>query len=120
MSASVTTRPVPLAPTPDQAALLRAHCQESLRTVQVLVQALDSGVWPDDGRAGRQPAPKTAPPPCPAPSSTRPSLRDARAVWKRSFARGSIPILRKPLGQWNNQHWRLEQGNEGDTLIIPV
>src|SRR6516165_460808 len=39
-----TTLPVRLYPTPDQAATLRAHCQEYINTVNVLVAALDSDV----------------------------------------------------------------------------
>jgi len=54
MSELVTTVPVRLYPTPDQAALLRAHCQESIRTITVLVQALDSGVLPNDGQDARE------------------------------------------------------------------
>jgi hypothetical protein len=44
-----TTVPVRLYPTPDQAATLRAHCQEYIATVNVLVAALDSDVLPDGG-----------------------------------------------------------------------
>jgi IS605 OrfB family transposase len=29
---------------------------------------------------------------------------------------GIIPVLRRPICQWNNQNWRIE----GDTLLIPV
>ena len=39
-----TTVPVRLYPTPQQAAMLRAHCQEYTSTVNVLVAALDSDV----------------------------------------------------------------------------
>ena len=41
-----TTVPVRLSPTPEQAATLRAHCQEYLSTVNVLLAALDSDVLP--------------------------------------------------------------------------
>ena len=37
------------------------------------------------------------------------ALRDARSVWKRSFELGRIPVLRKPICQWNNQNWRIER-----------
>ena len=46
------------------------------------------------------------------------ALRDARSVWKRSFELGSIPVLRKPICQWNNQNWRIE-GDERQ-LLLPV
>ena len=41
--------PVWLSPTPEQAAILRAHCQEYLSTLTVLVHALDSDVLPSGG-----------------------------------------------------------------------
>jgi putative transposase len=43
-----TTVPVRLYPTPEQAALLRAHCQEYISTINVLVAALDSDVLLED------------------------------------------------------------------------
>jgi hypothetical protein len=43
-----TTVLVRLYPTPDQAATLQAHCQEYISTINVLVQALDSDVLPED------------------------------------------------------------------------
>lgn len=45
-----TTVPVRLYPTPDQAAILRAHGQEYINTSNVLVQALDSDVLPAGGQ----------------------------------------------------------------------
>ncbi len=44
------------------------------------------------------------------------ALRDARSVWTRAGDLGRIPILRKPLCQWNNQNWHLE----GEMLFLPV
>ena len=109
MSELKTTLPVRLYPTPDQAALLRAHCQEYLRTINVLVQALDSAVLSDGASTQDFPAA--------LPSAVKhQALRAARSVWKRSFDLGVIPILRKPLCQWNTQNWRID----GDTLLIPV
>jgi transposase len=104
-----TTVPVRLYPTRDQAAMLRAHCQEYISTVNVLVQALDSDVLPE----GASTKDFTAA----LPSAVKnQALRDARSVWKQSFELGSIPVLRKPICQWNNQNWRIE----GEALMIPV
>ncbi|MGH2516281.1 MAG: RNA-guided endonuclease TnpB family protein, partial [Ktedonobacterales bacterium] len=112
MSEMKTTGPVRLYPTPEQAALLRAHCQEYISTINVLVAALESDVLPDGG-TGASTKDFTAA----LPSAVKnQALRDARSVWKRSLALGAIPILRKPICQWNNQNWRLE----GDRLIIPI
>ncbi len=120
MSALKTTVLVRRSPTPEQAAMLRAHCQEYISTINVLVQALDAGVLPDGGQ-GASTKDFTAA----LPSAVKnQALRDARSVWKRSFELGSIPVLRKPICQWNNQNWRIERdtekGNDSDTLIIPV
>ena len=109
MSALKTTVPVRLYPTPDQVAILQAHCQEYIGTVNVLVQALDSTVLPE----GASTKDFTAA----LPSAVKnQALRDARSVWKRSFELGVIPVRRRPICQWNNQNWRIE----GDTLILPV
>jgi len=107
-----TTVQVRLYPTPEQAALLRAHCREYISTVNVLVVALDSDVLPDGGK-GTSTKDFTAA----LPSAVKnQALRDARSVWNRSFALGVLPLLRKPICQWNNQNWRME----GDGLIVPV
>jgi IS605 OrfB family transposase len=104
-----TTVPVRLYPTPDQAALLRAHCQEYISTVNVLVQALDSDALPEDASTKDFTAA--------LPSAVKnQALRDARSVWKRSFELGIIPVLRRGICQWNNQKWRIE----GGLLIIPI
>lgn len=104
-----TTVPVRLYPTPAQAALLRAHCQEYISTINVLVQALDSDMLPE----GASTKDFTAA----LPSAVKnQALRDARSVWQRSFELGVIPVLRKPLCQWNNQNWRMDGGR----LLIPV
>jgi hypothetical protein len=50
MSELQTTVPVRLYPTPEQAALLRAHGQEYISTINVLAAALDSDVLPDGGK----------------------------------------------------------------------
>lgn len=109
MSELVSTVPVRLYPTPEQAAILRAHCQEYISTVNVLVHALDSAMLPEDASTKDFTAA--------LPSAVKnQALRDARSVWKRSFELGLIPVLRKPICQWNNQNWRIE----GNTLLIPV
>ena len=116
MSECKTTVPVRLSPTLEQAALLRAHCQESIRTINVLVQALDSDVLPDGGKDASTKDFTAA-----LPSAVKhQALRDARSVWRRSFELGIIPVLRKPLCQWNHQNWHIEQGEKGETLLIPV
>ena len=100
MSASEckTTAHVRLYPTPAQAAILRAHCQEYINTVNVLVAALDSDVLPAGGK-GTSTKDFTAA----LPSAVKnQALRDARSVWKRSFELGVLPHLRKPICQWNN------------------
>lgn len=116
MSELKTTVPVRLYPTPDQAAILRAHCQEYISTVNstvnVLVAALDSGVLPEDGE-GASTKDFTAALPSAVKNQV---LRAARSVWRRSFELGIIPVLRKPICQWNNQNWRIE----GERLLIPV
>lgn len=110
-----TTAPVRLYPTPEQAALLRTHCQEYISTINVLVQALDSDVLPEGGK-GTSTKDFTAA----LPSAVKnQALRDARSVWKRSLALGVLPVLRKPICQWNNQNWRKE-GKEGNVLVLPV
>lgn len=107
-----TTGQVRLYPTPEQVALLRAHCQEYVSTINVLVQALDSDALPEGGKDTSTKDFTAA-----LPSAVKnQALRDARSVWKRSFELGRVPMLRKPICQWNNQNWRIE----GNSLIIPV
>ena len=107
-----TTVPVRLYPTPEHAATVRAHCQEYIGTVNVLVAALDSDALLDGGK-GASTKDFTAALPS---AVNNQALRDARSLWKRSFELGVIPILRKPICQWNNQNWRIE----GDMLVLPV
>jgi hypothetical protein len=107
-----TTMQIRLYPTPAQAALLRAHCREYISTINVLVAALDSDMLPDGGKSTGTKDFTAA-----LPSAVKnQALRDARAVWKRSCELGVIPLLRKPICQWNNQNWRMES----DTLLVPV
>src|SRR5215472_18462577 len=112
MSELKTTVQVRLYPSSDQAARLRAHCQEYIGTINVLVAALDSDVLPEGGKSVSTKDFTAA-----LPSAVKnQALRDARSIWNRSFALGVLPILRKPICQWNNQNWRLE----GDRLMVPV
>jgi putative transposase len=112
MSEGKIVVPVRLYPTPDQAALLRAHCQEYISTVNVLVQALDSDELPDKGRTAN-----TKDFTATLPSAVKnQALRDARSVWKRLFDLGVIPILRKPICQGNNQNWQID----GEILMLPM
>jgi IS605 OrfB family transposase len=107
-----STVQVRLYPTPEQAVLLRTHCQEYISTVNVLVAALDSDVLPDGGKCTSTKDFTAA-----LPSAVKnQALRDARSVWTRSLELGIIPVLRKPICQWNNQNWRIE----GDRLVLPV
>lgn len=112
MSDLKTTLQVRLYPTPEQAAILRAHCHEYISAINVLVAALDSDVLPDGGKNA-----STKDFTAVLPSAVKnQALRDAHSIWKRSFELGVIPVLRKPLCQWNNQNWRID----GDTLLLPV
>src|SRR5215469_16007602 len=107
-----TTVPVRLYPPPHQAAILRAHCQEYISTIKVLVAALDSDVLPAGG-TGASTKDFTAALPGAVKNQ---ALRDARSVWKRSVALGVIP---------GPAHAHLpveppELAIEGDKLLIPV
>jgi hypothetical protein len=105
----MTTVHVRLSPLPEQAALLRAHCQEDSSTITVLTPAQDGGVLPDDGEGASTQAFTAA-----LPSAVKhQASRDAHSVWKRACALGRLPVLHQPICQWNNQHWRIE----GNTLL---
>ena len=106
---SKTTLQVRLYPTPEQSRLLMAHCQEYISTINVLVAAFESDVLTGkvstkDFRASLPSAVKNQ------------ALRDAQSVFKRSFEFDCIPVLKKPICQWNNQNWRIENG----MLILPT
>ncbi|HUY77107.1 MAG TPA: transposase [Ktedonobacterales bacterium] len=109
MGEQTTTRLVRLYPTPEQAALLRAHCQDYIAAINVLTQAIDAGVLPEQASTKDFTAA--------LPSAVKnQALRDARSVAKPARALGRLPRLRKPICHWNNQNWRLE----GDHLALPV
>jgi IS605 OrfB family transposase len=44
------------------------------------------------------------------------ALRDARSLFKRSLELERLPVLKKPICQWNNQNWQIEHGR----LTLPV
>ncbi len=106
---NATTLQIRLHPTHEQTALLRAHCAEYISTVNVLVAALDADLLPDDV--------STKDFTCALPSAVKnQALRDAQSVFKRSLDLGVIPMLKKPLAQWNNQNWSLTD----TTLTLPL
>jgi len=104
-----TTFQVRLYPTPEQSRLLMAHCQEYIQTVNVLASAIDADLLPEKASTKDFVAA--------LPSIVKnQALRDAHSVFKRSLELTVLPVLKKPICQWNNQNWRITQG----TLIIPV
>jgi len=111
-----TTVQVRLFPTSEQAMLLRSHCQEYITTINVLAQALDCSVLPDGGKGASTKDFSAA-----LPSAVKnQALRDAQSIWKRSRELGRLPVLRKPMCQWNNQNWRIEAQTGGPILLLPT
>jgi len=106
---SKTTRQVRLYPTPEHSCLLMGHCQEYITTVNVLVAAFDSGVL--QGKVSTKDFTARLPS-----AVKNQALRDAQSVLKRSLELGCLPILKKPMCQWNNQNWRIVDG----MLILPL
>jgi putative transposase len=106
---SKTTLQGRLYPTPEQSRLLMAHCQEYISTVNVLVAAFDSEVL--TGKVSTKDFVACLPS-----AVKNQALRDAQSVFKRSFELERIPVLKKPICQWNNQNWRVEQG----ALVLPI
>ncbi|GHO61399.1 transposase [Ktedonobacter sp. SOSP1-52] len=104
-----TTLQVRLHPTPEQSRLLMAHCLEYIGTVNALVSALDAGILPEKASTKDFQA-------CLPSAVKNQALRDAHSVFKRSFELGVLPVLKKPICQWNNQNWQLS----GSTLTLPV
>src|SRR5689334_16028802 len=104
-----TTVQIRLHPTPEQARLLMAHSQEYIQMVNVLVSALDGDMLEEKASTKDFTAA--------LPSAVKNQvLRDARSVFKRSLELGTLPVLKKPICQWNNQNWQLTS----DTLTIPM
>ncbi len=104
-----TTYQVRFYPTAEQARLLMAHCFEYISTVNVLVSAYDAdmiedGVSTKDFRVFAERGEKSGAAGC------------ALRLYTCSLELGRLPILKKPICQWNNQNWQIEQG----VLTIPV
>lgn len=95
-----TTVPIRLYPMPEQARLLMAHCQEYISTVNALVQAQEFEILPD--KASTKDFMATLPS-----AVKNQALRDGQSVYKKSFELETIPILKKPICQWNNQNWQM-------------
>jgi len=105
------TLQVRLYPTPEQSHLLMAHCLEYISTINVLASALDADIILRDDTFSTKDF-IAALPSC----IKNQALRDARSVCKRSLDLECLPALKKPICQWNNQNWSIEQG----ILTIPV
>ena len=88
-----------------------AHCQEYISTVNVLSHALDADLIPHDDTFSTKDFVAHLPS-----CVKNQALRDARSVFKRSLELEVLPVLKKPICQWNNQNWGLEQG----ILTLPV
>lgn len=104
-----TTQQVRLYPTPEQGRLLMAHCQEYISTINVLTRAFESGVA--SGKISTKDFHAMLPS-----AVKNQALRDAQSVLKCSFELGCLPVLKKPICQWNNQNWRIKEG----TLLLPM
>src|SRR5260370_16396462 len=97
---SKTTVQVRLHPTPEQGHLLMAHCQEYISTVNVLVAAYDADMLP--GKVSTKDFQSALPS-----AVKNQALRDAQSVFRRSLELGCLPVLKKPICQWNNQNWQM-------------
>src|SRR5437879_13842201 len=104
------TYQVRLHPTSEQGHILMAHCQEYISTVNVLSRALDADVIAHEDFSTKDFV-------AALPSAVKnQALRDARSVFKRSLDLEKLPLLKKPICQWNNQNWQIAQG----LLTVPV
>lgn len=106
---SKTTLQMRLYPTTEQSSLLMAHGLEYISTVNVLVAAFDSDVL--TGKVSTKDFSAYLPS-----AVKNQALRDAQSVFKRSLELDCIPVLKKPMCQWNNQNWRVANG----MLILPI
>src|SRR5437870_3618934 len=105
------TLQVRLSPDPSQGRLLMAHCQEYISTVNVLSRALDADLLPHDALFSTKDFVACLPS-----CVKNQALRDARSVFKRSLELDVLPVLKKPICQWNNQNWSIDEGK----LTLPV
>ena len=105
------TYQIRLYPTLEQGRLLMAHCQQYISTVNTLASALDADIISSDDRFSTKDFVAALPS-----AVKNQALRDARSVFKRSLELDVLPVLKKPICQWNNQNWQIKQGK----LILPV
>ena len=77
-----------------------AHCIEYISAVNVLVAAFDSGVL--EGKVSTKDFGASLPS-----AVKNQALRDACSIFKRSLELDCIPVLKKPICQWNNQNWQM-------------
>lgn len=105
------TYQVRLYPTHEQSRMLMAHCQEYIDTVNVLVHALDADTIPHDDAFSTKDFRASLPS-----AVKNQALRDAKSVFSRSLDLGTLPVLKKPICQWNNQNWSIKNA----VLLLPV
>jgi putative transposase len=99
-----------LYPTSEQSRLLMVHCQEYIQTVNVLSSALDADAIPLEGFSTKDFVAHL-------PSCVKnQALRDAHSVFKLSLKLDKLPVLKKPICQWNNQNWQMGAGK----CTVPV
>ncbi len=98
------TLQVRLYPTPEQGRLLMSHCQEYISTINVLASALDADVIPHGDTFSTKDFAASLPS-----CVKNQALRDARSVFKRSLELDCLPLLKKPMCQWNNRATRLAE-----------
>ncbi len=105
------TYQVRLYPTPEQGRLLMEHALEYISTVNVLASALDADLIPHDDTFSTKDFTARLPS-----CVKNQALRDARSVFARSLDLDVLPVLKKPICQWNNQNWHIK----GNVLIVPI
>ncbi len=98
------TYQVRLYPTPEQGRLLMAHALDYIGTVNVLSHALDADLIAHDDTFSTKDFVAVLPS-----CVKNQALRDARSVFKRSLALDALPVLTKPICQWNNRANRLAE-----------
>ena len=81
-----------------------AHCQEYISTVNVLSSALDVDLIPHDDTFSTKDFTAVLPS-----CVKNQALRDAPSVFKRSLDLDVLPVLKKPICQWNNRVTRLAE-----------
>lgn len=79
--------------------------------MNVLVHALDTDAIPHDASFSTKDFRASLPS-----AIKNQALRDAKSVFARSLILDVVPVLKKPICQWNNQNWSIEKG----ILTVPV